>query len=357
MKFAYFITSAGAALAYPGISNLIAELAKRQGAPTPPPVMIGDLAQRATTPVGNQVKNCLLGTGPCQNLTPKARVSMNYSSDKHSHHLQTYVTPPLGSLGCLQDTCCVWNYVQADLVKMFTNADGSCNAAARTAVRLGFHDAGAWSTSSGAGGADGSLVLSPDEINRSENNGLQNIRDQALALIAKYAVWGVGQLIWHNSCTMLQPSLTSDPTGLLPNTNSPAEQLIELFGNKTINFKDLIALIGAHTTAQQFFVDTTKAGQPLDSTPGVWDVAFYSEVLTPTPPSGVFRLPSDQALASDPETNPGFGVFSDPTSGQANWNAAYATAYVRLSLLGVNNINKLTDCTKVLPNPITTFPK
>jgi hypothetical protein len=86
---------------------------------------------------------------------------------------------------------------------------------------------------------------------------------------------------------------------------------------------------------------------------------------------------------NDPETNPGFGVFSvsrrsfflisllilpqailkglanclaDPTNGQAIWNAAYSMAYVRLSLLGVNNINKLADCTKVLHNPSTSFP-
>ena len=37
---------------------------------------------------------------------------------------------------------------------------------------------------------------------------------------------------------------------------------------------------------------------------------------------------------------------------------AYAGAYVRLSLLGVQNINKLKDCTGVLPmpNPVAAFP-
>jgi hypothetical protein len=71
---------------------------------------------------------------------------------------------------------------------------------------------------------------------------------------------------------------------LLPNQASDANTLIKLFQDKTVSFVDLIALIGAHTAAQQFFVDTTKAGQPLDSTPGVWDVKFYSEVLAGTPP-------------------------------------------------------------------------
>jgi hypothetical protein len=80
-------------------------------------------------------------------------------------------------------------------------------------------------------------------------------------------------------------SLFSNPKGLIPNTRSSADDLIQLFADKTINFKDLIALIGAHTTAKQRFVDPSKAGQSLDSTPGVWDVKFYSEVLAPTPPS------------------------------------------------------------------------
>jgi manganese peroxidase len=79
-------------------------------------------------------------------------------------------------------------------------------------------------------------------------------------------------------------SFQANVDGLLPNQASPADELIGLFQNKTISFVDLIALIGAHTAAQQFFVDTTKAGQPLDSTPGVWDVKFYSEVLAGAPP-------------------------------------------------------------------------
>jgi len=74
MKLSLYLTSilAGSALAFPGMSNLMRELAARQAAgAAPAPEMIGDLVQGATTPVGNQVKNCLLGTGPCQDLTPK----------------------------------------------------------------------------------------------------------------------------------------------------------------------------------------------------------------------------------------------------------------------------------------------
>jgi hypothetical protein len=61
----------GTVFAFPGMNNLMRELAKRQAAGAPAPEMIGDLVQGATTPVGNQVKSCLLGSGPCQDLTPK----------------------------------------------------------------------------------------------------------------------------------------------------------------------------------------------------------------------------------------------------------------------------------------------
>jgi hypothetical protein len=105
---------------------------------------------------------------------------------------QSYVAPDLNSAACLADTCCVWDYIQNDLVAMFSNSDGTCNDLARAAVRMGFHDAGAWSTTSGDGGADGSLVLSPDEINRSENNGLQEIRSEALAILSQYSSFSVG---------------------------------------------------------------------------------------------------------------------------------------------------------------------
>ena len=54
---------------------------------------------------------------------------------------------------------------------------------AKLAIRLGFHDAGTWSSKLAAsgqdfGGADGSIALAPAEIKRAENNGLQDIVKQ-----------------------------------------------------------------------------------------------------------------------------------------------------------------------------------
>lgn len=80
MKLSLYLTGvlAGTALTFPGMGDLMRKLAERQASGAPPVEMIGDLVQGATTPVGNQVKNCLLGSGPCQDLTPKVRISLSH---------------------------------------------------------------------------------------------------------------------------------------------------------------------------------------------------------------------------------------------------------------------------------------
>jgi hypothetical protein len=350
--------AAGVAMANPGMGYLMRNLAKRQAAPNQTLPLIGDLVTvGAVTPVGKLVEGCLQDASgaSCEVATPK-----------------TYVAPgELGSTACAKDTCCVWNYVAADLVELYTNENGTCNDYARAAVRLGFHDACAWSLTTGPGGADGSLVLGADEINRPENNGLQTIRTTAQGFLTKYGRYGVGAAdlvqFMHNVAVVTCPlgprqitligrdsSNLLPPEGLLPSTTSPVTDLLNLFVNKTIGTIDIISLIGAHTTATQRFVDPTAPG-PLDTTNGIWDVIFYAEVLAPVTPPGTFRLPSDNAFSLDNRTDHGFTVFSDPATGQQVWNAFYSRAYLRLSLLGVDKINELTDCTEVLPNAQPVF--
>lgn len=85
------------------------------------------------------------------------------------------------------------------MVTLFTDCDGQCNEAARQAIRLGFHDAGAWSLTSGFGGADGSMLISGDELDRVENNGLQEIIASLQKMWGKYKGNGVGaaDLVQH----------------------------------------------------------------------------------------------------------------------------------------------------------------
>lgn len=137
----------------------------------------------------------------------------------------------------------------------------------------------------------------------------------------------------------------------MPDVLDDADTLIELFEDKTIKSNDLAALVGAHTTAQQFFVDTALSGRALDTTVGVWDTNFYNQTgPNITAPAKVFQFQSDLALAGHPQVADQWLDFHN----QTEWNLYFSRSYVRLSLLGVNNINQLTECTRVLPARKTT---
>jgi hypothetical protein len=70
----------------------------------------------------------------------------------------------------------VWSDVSRELTSKFLT-NGQCNPDARAAIRLIFHDCGAWNKAQGAkGGCDGSLILA-GELTRGENKGLQGIAD------------------------------------------------------------------------------------------------------------------------------------------------------------------------------------
>lgn len=280
-----------------------------------------------------------------------------------------------GSAACAKDTCCIWKYIADDMVPIFTGYSGRCTEMARAAVRMGFHDAGAWSKTTGPlGGADGSLLLAPEEMQRSDNRGLEAIVAQTKKWHDDYKKYGVGMAdmvqFAATVATVVCPlgprvrsfvgrkdSSVPSPKGLLPPVDQSADFLIDLFRNKTIGPHGLTALIGAHTTSQQQFVDPSRAGDPQDSTPGVWDVLFYKETLDLVPvPKRVFKFHSDVVLSQHPLIKQEFNQFaSDLNNGQEHWNTDYAREYVRLSLLGVNNINSLTECTKSLPPRTKSF--
>lgn len=251
--------------------------------------------------------------------------------------------------------------VSAELTKLFLGDDGECNDNARAAVRFGFHDAGAWDKNSANGGADGSLMMDFGEQDRPENNGLQNVRLLLRDVQAKFKV-GYADLAQyaHNHATVTCPkgprirtfvgrkdATKAAPTGLLPDVHDSADNLIKLFEDKGFSAHDLAALVGAHASAKQRFVDTTKAGFPLDHTPGVWDVEFYNDTLQDPPRSDIFTLPSDKVLSVHPKINDEWLSF---VGDQPHWNEDYAKAYVRMSLTGITTLDGLSDCTRTLPS-------
>ncbi|KAF2824165.1 heme peroxidase [Ophiobolus disseminans] len=319
--------------------------------------LIGDLltlADSKLTTIGKDIKAILLDQKNAESNTRDTSIPAG----------------SIGSAACKADPCCHWKWLSYEMTAKFNGTSGRCTKFARQAVRLGFHDAGVWSKTSGYGGADGSILLS-NEMTRTDNNGLQNIADQTKNWYNKYNQYGMSMAdiiqFGANVATVVCPlgprirsfvgrkdNTKAGPTGLLPGEKDSADTLLKLFSAKTIDAHDLVALVGAHTTSQQHFVSTGRDGDPQDSTPGIWDMAFYPQTTNAAPPR-VLKFQSDINLSKDSRTIGEWQEFSDRNSGQNHWNEDYAKAYTRLSLLGVNNINDLKECTNVLPPARTTF--
>ena len=306
-----------------------------------PRVLIGDLAtgNGPTTAVGKDIAAVLINSTNSQKTIPANR--------------------PTTQAACAKDACCGWYNISADLTSFF----GGCSDNARAAVRLGFHDAGEWDKTKTFGGADGSMVLFK-EYNRAENLGLAAISQQMQTIYNKYhAAYNISMadLIQyaniHATRTCPKAPLLRAWVGrkdatqtatenLLPNVNAGAQSLVDLFAAKTIVPYDLVALLGAHSTSKQFNVSIPDSGKSQDSTPAIWDVSFYNETLQANALPGVFRFQSDLVLSKFNVTNP---AWLDFLGDQGDWNDAYSRAYTRVSLLGVNNINSLVECTQTLP--------
>lgn len=288
MKFSAITSAcAGAAfvgnvVAHPGMAKIVdeikANIMSRQGGPVDPALnsneLIGDLLtlqDSQLTPVAKDIKATIL-------------------NQANGESLETYSSVPrLGTSQCKADTCCVWQYIANEMVTAFKGPSGRCTNAARAAVRLGFHDAAGWSKNTGPdGGADGSLILAPEEIRRPGNRGLEEVVTLTQSWFNKYKGYGISAAdliqMGANVATVVCPlgprtktyigrkdNSKAAPDGLLPPVDASADFLIKLFQDKTIQPNGLVALLGAHSTAQQRFVDPRRVGDPQDSTPGVWE--------------------------------------------------------------------------------------
>jgi len=241
---------------------------------------------------------------------------------------------------------------------------GRCTDAARASIRLAFHDAGTFSEALEAagqpnGGADGSMLVDSTEVLRHENNGLQTIVGLLKPLPAQFGVspgdllhlagvLGVlacpgGPVVNHFIGRAAPKNLA--PQGLLPDPNSPVQVLTDRFADMGFSIRELMALIGAHTTGKQRFVNPAVANASFDSTVNIWDVRFYSETQSSATAPGTFKLNSDVNFSHNATTQKDYNRF---VGNQDNWASEYAAAHEKMSLLGVDQ-STLTDCSEILP--------
>ncbi|KAK7753591.1 hypothetical protein SLS62_004449 [Diatrype stigma] len=313
-------------LAHPSMNRILAEIQARDDVllGTTSTTLIGDLAMLEDTSLttsGVAIKSVLEGSSATADSS-------------------TYGAPgSLGSDACKKDTCCVWRYVVDEMVKSFQNSNG-CTDLARGAIRQGFHDAATWDKNSAYGGADGSLLLS-DEMTRGDNRGLEDIAAQTKSWYNKYKQYGtsmadmiqVGALTAIVSCPGgprirnfigRKDNSKAGPTGKLPQFYQDAKTLIDLFAAKTFTASDLIALVGAHSTAKQKFVDPARSGASQDSTPNTWDTKYYSETLTSNNKT-ILVFPSDRNLATYSSTKAQWNTFAG-SGGQQAWRPVSVTS-------------------------------
>lgn len=283
--------------------------------------------------------------------------ALDFSSVKRSF---TDLVTRSGGSGSGGGSSCpaVWTKISADLTTQYLGADGLCNDNARAAIRAIFHDCGAWSTELGlTNGCDGSLQF---ELARGENGGLTPIVTNLVAMAAKYGV-SVADMINFSGLHAIitcpggpvipalvgrKEATAAGVTSRLPDVNAPAADLYALFQAKGFSAVDLAAILGAHSTSKQFGVNPAKAGEAQDSTPGVWDVKYYSE--TTNAPADVFVFPSDAKLAVHPVVGKEFSGF---VGNQGKWTGKFADAMSKMSTFG-NDKTKLVDCTGALPKPV-----
>jgi len=259
----------------------------------------------------------------------------------------------------------VWKQVKAELNQKFMSGS-QCNELARAAIRAIFHDCGSWDTSQGlSGGCDGSLILgvNPDiELNRGENRGLQSVAGYLQGAAQRFNVTVADMIVFAgNAAIVLCPggpkvktfigrkdTTKSAKAGGLPDVFDTAANLANLFARKGYSQAELAALLGAHSTSTQGFVDPSQAGKSQDSTPGQWDVSYYKETIdfsnTGNAPSGVFVFPSDSKLAKFSDVGKNMQGF---VGNQNKWTSAFSNAMEKMALFG-NDKGNMADCTDAL---------
>ena len=125
------------------------------------------------------------------------------------------------------------------------------------------------------------------------------------------------------------------PEGLLPNPNSPVRVLTDRFADMGFSIREMMALMGAHSTGKQRFVNTASANASFDATVDIWDVRFCeclricgwssptnlwrvvdSETQSSNVAHGTFKLNSDVDFSHNSSTMPDWNRF---VGNQDNW--------------------------------------
>ncbi|KAI1381873.1 putative class II peroxidase [Hypoxylon crocopeplum] len=261
----------------------------------------------------------------------------------HSLKLTVLLATLAANYGLAGAQCpAVWTDVAADLKTTFVGTDGLCTDDARAAIRLSFHDCY-------PGNCDGSVILANECTDRGENTQLIDICSTLGDKATQFSV-GVADLIQFAAAFGIAScpggpvvpvkvgrvdSSDPDPEGQMLGPNDNATTIVTSFAAKGFSITELVALMGAHSTAKDL------NGNALDTTVGDMDSTFYTETADGSAPTS---LNSDKFLSNSTQTSADWSSFGADASA---WAAAFVPAMEKMSLLGNDEVS-LTDCSSVI---------
>ncbi|KAJ4351781.1 uncharacterized protein N0V89_007124 [Didymosphaeria variabile] len=132
-----------------------------------------------------------------------------------------------------------------------------------------------------------------------------------------------------------EDSFSASHRGSMPDAQTDARTMVDLFSKRNFSKIELVALAGAHTIGRQL------DGTDMDSTAGVWDNKFYTETSGNSAPGSVA---ADTFMAQARETGEEWRTVGKT---QKSFMRAFLPAMEKLSQLG-NNKSGLVDCSAVV---------
>ncbi|KAJ3147434.1 hypothetical protein HDU86_007984 [Geranomyces michiganensis] len=258
----------------------------------------------------------------------------------------------------------LWTTVRNDILRDVF--EGKCNDNAKRAIRLMFHDAGTYSRTYKDGGADGSLLLFPSELARPDNAGLEEVVEALIPIVKKRNVGAadVTQLSGALATVICDmgpqmpfrvgryDAVAPNPENRLPNVHDTVDNIVARFLDMDPRLDHIMvsALLGAHSTGKQRHTDLERVGFPLDTTPDVWDILYYSEAMQDVQGAGTARLPVDYTFGHDPKTRPVYRFYS---VNEDDWNKDFVAAMDIVADLGVTHTLQVCPVIPPSTNPFS----
>ncbi|VVB10100.1 unnamed protein product [Arabis nemorensis] len=215
-------------------------------------------------------------------------------------------------------------------------------------LRLAWHDAGTYDAKKKTGGPNGSIRFK-EELNRSENKGLENAVAFCEEVKAKHPQVSYADL--YQLAGVVAVEVTGGPAiqftpgrkdadspdeGELPDANQGASHLRTLFSRMGLSDRDIVALSGGHTLGRAHKERSDFEG-PWTQDPLKFDNSYFVELLKGETP-GLLQLNTDKALLGDPKFYPYVKLYAKD---EDVFFRDYAISHKKLSELGFNPPRKI----------------